>query len=372
MKLSQLANWGKVIFSNKSRYLLFHVTTMCNARCKHCFYWEEIESNNYKENLTLEEIEKFSSYLPQQEIINLCGAEAFLRHDIVDITEVFSRKNKVNIIAIPTNGILTDLILEKTQSLLSRFPRIAFRITVSIDALGEIHDHFRKVKGCFEKATRTLKQLSELKKQYPNLLVLTNTTFSADTQDSILNTLSFLIENFELDTVSMTMVRGAPKDPKQREALDLNKYRKAVQYITQHGRKNFKSHPLANFIWNTTCYTRERVAQIVEETFINPATRGFTCRPTENFLVIENNGDVKLCEVVDMTLGNLRKFNYRLDQILELPSTRDLVKKVKKGADMCNGCTWECAMRSSIISNPGEYPKLGAFVAKEMVRRYWA
>ncbi|MBI2027314.1 MAG: radical SAM protein [Deltaproteobacteria bacterium] len=372
MNIGQLVSWSKILFSSQSRYLLFHVTSMCNARCKHCFYWESIESKNYTDNLTLDEIEMFSSYLPQQEIINLCGAEAFLRHDLADITEIFSRKNKVNIIAIPSNGILTDQILKKAQSLLSRFPHIAFRMTISIDALGDVHDQFRGVQGCFEKATRTLAQLCELKKHYKNLLVLTNTTFSASTQNSILETLSYLVDNFDLDTISMTMVRGDPKDPSQRRSLDLKKYREAVQYVTRYGRKGFKAHPLADFIWNATCYTRERVAQIVEKTLTHPSTRGFTCSPTEDFLVIENNGDIKLCEIIDKSLGNLRKFNYRLDQILELPETRKLVEHVKSGADMCNGCTWECAMRSSIISSPMEYPKLGAYVAKQTFSKYLA
>ena len=39
--------------------LTFFVTTMCNARCAHCFYWEEL--NTQRNELTLDEIEKIAA-----------------------------------------------------------------------------------------------------------------------------------------------------------------------------------------------------------------------------------------------------------------------------------------------------------------------
>ena len=47
-------------FSGQPSYLIYFVTAVCNARCKHCFYWEEIASAKARSELKLEEIEKIA------------------------------------------------------------------------------------------------------------------------------------------------------------------------------------------------------------------------------------------------------------------------------------------------------------------------
>ncbi len=84
--------------------LIFHVTFRCNARCRFCFNWREINQNKDKE-LSLEEIQKISENLPRFPWLLLSGGEPFLRSDLVDLIETFHRNNKVAHVTIPTNGI---------------------------------------------------------------------------------------------------------------------------------------------------------------------------------------------------------------------------------------------------------------------------
>ena len=43
---------------NFPSYVIFFITSKCNARCRFCFYWKNIEESDKKKELDLEEIEK--------------------------------------------------------------------------------------------------------------------------------------------------------------------------------------------------------------------------------------------------------------------------------------------------------------------------
>ena len=47
------------VFSSYPSHLILYVTSRCNARCKHCFYWKEIDIKK-KQELSLNEIKKLS------------------------------------------------------------------------------------------------------------------------------------------------------------------------------------------------------------------------------------------------------------------------------------------------------------------------
>ena len=65
---------------------------------------------------------------------------------------------------IPTNGSLTDQVASTVQDMLQSCPDIDLHIDVSIDALGEEHDKIRGVKGLFERAIQTYKELRQMEK----------------------------------------------------------------------------------------------------------------------------------------------------------------------------------------------------------------
>ncbi len=357
-RLQETIDLTKMMFSPITSYLIFHVTRSCDARCKHCFYWREIAEKHHPDEMTLAEIDKFASNLSKLEIVNLCGAEPTVRKDLVEIVDIFHRRNRVRLIAIPTNGINTKKIEALAIELLENYPDITFRFSVSIDALGEMHDEFRGVKGCFEKATNTLSRLAKLKEKYSNLIVITNTTFCRHNQDTVIDVLSFLRNSFNIDSLSLTLIRGNADDQSQKDDLDMSKYREAVTYVNSYGKKDFKSHPMSKLIWTATSFARERVVQVVEKGMIDPEKREFSCYPVKRFLVLEISGEVRLCESMDVSLGNLKDYDYDIKNILALEPTKKHLEDVKN--HKCN-CTWECAIRTGILYNPLEYPKMAMY-----------
>ena len=116
----------------KPVYLIFFVTDVCNARCRHCFNW----SLNQKPNdLTLDEIENFSKQLDHIEWLALSGGEPFERKDLAEICGIFLKNNSVSQITIPTNGLSPKLIYNTIKQVLELpFNCFSLLIANSIDS----------------------------------------------------------------------------------------------------------------------------------------------------------------------------------------------------------------------------------------------
>ena len=78
--------------------------------------------------------------------------------------------------------------------------------------------------------------------------------------------------------------------------------------------------------------------------------RSFRCFAGQKFLILDDAGDVFACEILeDKKLGNLRDFNYRLEDLLNSEDARRTIQYIKD--EKCN-CTWECAINMSWIYSP--------------------
>ena len=197
-----------LIFNKKPVYYLIHVTGKCNAACSHCFYWEEIRDGKTEADLSLEHYQKISASMGKVLVINLCGAEAFLRNDICDIARTFCLTNECKLMTIPSNGFLTDKIVVDIERLCRENPKTFFRFAFSLDGHQELHDHIRQVPGLFDKACETIRQVSKLKKKHSNFVLISSTVFSKETQHMILDFLDWLKENLPVEQTNVTLYVG--------------------------------------------------------------------------------------------------------------------------------------------------------------------
>jgi MoaA/NifB/PqqE/SkfB family radical SAM enzyme len=124
-KLSGKIRWG---------YVIFFVTNRCNAKCKHCFYWKNL---NKKDELSLDEIERISDRLGTVQVLLLSGGEPVLRSDLFEIISLFIGRNGTKVVSIPTNALMPEKIVEVTERLAAVFPKVTFSINPSIDELFE-------------------------------------------------------------------------------------------------------------------------------------------------------------------------------------------------------------------------------------------
>ena len=229
-----MSNFFKVLnaYANPTKvgYVIFYVTNMCNFRCNFCFYSEEIQKGLKKNLLTIEEIDKFSKSLNGLLQLSLTGGEPFLRKDFDRITEVFINNTSVKYITIPTNASLIDRMVRYLEYILPRFPSTYIRLTFSVDGIGQDHDENRSMKGSFEKIKKAYEAISPLRKKYKNIVLDTNTVFTAKTENNFVEIIKYLKKNFNFDNHSITFARGNIPDEKMKSKSRLL-YEKAIKYL---------------------------------------------------------------------------------------------------------------------------------------------
>jgi len=62
-------------------YIMMYVTHRCDARCGHCFFWRELNTNQQDE-LTIDEIDKLARSIGPALQITLTGGSPELRNDL--------------------------------------------------------------------------------------------------------------------------------------------------------------------------------------------------------------------------------------------------------------------------------------------------
>lgn len=329
-------------------YLIFYVTNRCNFKCDFCFYHNEIGKGRKADELTLEEIARFTRTVGPLIQLSLTGGEPFLREDLSEITSEFVRNTGARYITIPTNASLPDRIADYINNTLPKHPNSYFRITFSIDAIGTKHDENRSAPGAWDKIIQSYAEVSPLREKFSNLVLDANAIFTQKTEDAILDTLKALNKDFKFDNLSVTYARGNIRDPKLKE-VSFNKYIAMNDYL-QGIERSREKRPLY-FVWRgVRDLSREYLIRTVEHgEFITPCVAG------RKLLVVSETGEVYPCEILDKKMGNIRDFDLDLRKILSRKENKDLLDWVK---DSKCKCPFECALAANVLWGRRSYLKL--------------
>ncbi len=337
-------------------FVTLYVTTRCDERCIHCYYWDQLNPRPNRD-LSLEEFD--TTLASMGEIYNLFigGGEPFLRPDLGEILLAARERNRVANVYVPTNGQHAARVVAVLRAVLAAEPGLRLHLNLSVDHVDEgEHDRIRGRKGAYRRLLDTAARVAPLRRAYPNLILHTLTTVMRDNQHDILRIHEELKRRFRPDGTSYNYCRGNPLDPGQTE-VDPAIYRTLAERLRQdrqsaglsHGRIGPANHSLD-----------ERVRESVERT----ATEGrpqFSCVSGRLACVIYSNGDVTECETKNSPLGNLRETGF------DFPSIwfSERAKRVaREAADGCF-CTHECGHYASTIYSP----KLLAKVALGATKR---
>lgn len=338
---------GKSFRGVRWGYVIFFVTNKCNSRCKHCFYWKNL---NKKNELGLEEIEKISKKLGRTQVLLLSGGEPFLRKDLFEIISIFIKNNGVKVVSIPTNALLTKEIIRVADKLSEAFPNVTFSINPSIDALYEKNDKFRGVKGSFIKAIETLKELEKIKKKRKNIEVVVSTVISNFNYRDIDKIINFF-KRFDITYHNFELLRGSPKEknillPPVNEIKKI--HRKVMklrgEYISRTKNPSLFEKIAVLGILDYTHYLKEK--------FLETGKMPITCSAGKNIIVLEPNGGIRLCELLP-SVGNLKDYNYDIRALLKNNKANKIQNMVKK----C-GCTHVCFINMSIANDKKSLMKI--------------
>jgi len=341
---------------NRVGYIILYVTNRCNFRCDFCFYYAEIEKGRKTNELTLDEIEKIARSTGSLLQLSLTGGEPFLRKDFDEIVNIFVRHTGVRFITIPTNASMPDRMLRFLEKVLPANPNTYFRLAFSIDGTPEQHDTNRSMPGSFEKIIQSYNAVSSLRAKYDNLVLDTNTVFTANTENNIIEILEYLESNFDFDNHTVTYARGEIKDPALKTKAEAS-YREMNKYLNGLERKKEKRmlSPLYRGVrdvaWDNLMKT------VFEDKFVTPCVAG------RKMIVISETGEVKPCEILDKSMGSLRDHDFDLYALLKKKQNDDLREWIVKTE--CK-CSFECALAANVTWNASMYPKLVTAAARNI------
>lgn len=331
------------LFFNKPNYLIFHVTSKCNSKCKTCFNWSIL---NKKEDLSLDEIKSVSNGVGKIRYLTLGGGEPFLRGDLLKICKLFYENNNTKIFSIVTNALLPQKVYNTTKRILQNCPRATIKLCLSLDGLYKDHDSIRGIKGNFDKFLKTFHLIKNLKK-YRNFLITVSTTFCGFNQNKIKNIYEF-VEKLDVDIYNINLVRGNPYNPNSKN-INIKRYREITNYLEKRYKNKFKN------LQNKILYLLPFLSRRLISGLLGGQKRLFNCYALEKFLVLDSIGNIYPCECLDKMIGNIKQYDYNIRVLLSSNRAKEIKKFIKRKKCFC---TWECAIQSSFIYDIKKYPKL--------------
>lgn len=335
--------------------LIFFVTSKCNCRCRHCFYWQEL--GNSTKDLTIDEIEKISKNKFDLIWLSLTGGEPFLRDDLADIALMFYKNSTVKNISIPTNGQLQEKIIKTTKTIAEKCPETYVSVIFSFDGLKDTHNYIRG-SDTFEIAVKNFKILKSVQSQYNNLGIAVQITCMAENQDELQPLYVYLRDELKPDNITINLIRGDLRYPEIKN-VNIKYYDDLVGQIMIDMQDDILSY--YNFAFNKLAVARNfltyrLISKVFKQNkFISPCYAGYLNA------VISEGGNVYPCERFEFKMGSLRENNYDFAKIWYSPKAykiRDYIKRSK-----CF-CTYECAMSANVLFNPRFYPRM----LKEMLK----
>ena len=331
----------KFLVNRTPPHLILFVTSSCNLRCKHCFYWKNIEKFNPKDMLSLEEIKNISKNFGPIHYLTITGGEPILRKDLFEIIKIFYQNNKVKHLALHTNGYYTDKIKELVTSLVKEFPDMIITVSLSLDHIGNKHDKIRGKKNAFNNLVNTINSLSPLLEN-KNFDINVNSVFSSYNQDEIHNIHDF-IENKVGCYHALCLVRGDSKN-KTAKNIDIEKYRMISDHLERIEPKRKHNFPFS--------LTSKLIDQVIKDLVIRTVKEKrmiLPCYAGKKSVVILENGDVYPCELLNKSFGNIKDYDYNIKKIMNTENANIIRRFIK---DKRCYCTFECILPLNIIYSP--------------------
>ena len=325
------------------------VTSVCDMRCTHCFFTEELDDRPRKKlQMKTDEIEKIAETLGGNlGVLILAGGEPFTRKDLPEIVNSFYRHNKLDSVYLMSNGQIHPRIFPDVTRILQENPKLNVTVALGIDGVKEPHEKIRQKEGSWDKAIHTARTLKEMKKEFPNLDIQTCTCVMNSNQDTIFDWYDFLKYDLKPDKININYIRPPSKDPNELN-FDHKLYAKLSNMILEDVKnsaiKNNYGGSSGFFKAAIDIYMHDLIAKTKEE-----QAPQLKCYAGTAGAVIYDEGTLSSCEN-KTEVANLRDFDWDFKKAWHSPQMKQRRKEV---ADGCF-CTHESnSYYPSLPFNPG-------------------
>jgi len=312
------------------------VTSVCDMRCTHCFFTEQLDDEPRKKHqMKTREIEMISETLGGNlGVLILAGGEPFTRRDLPEIVRAFYTNNRLESVYITSNGQIQKRIFPDVTRILRECPKLNVTVALGIDGLKEQHDGIRQKPGSWDIVIDTARQLQAMKKEYPRLDIQSCTCFMNSNQDTIFEWYDFLKYELKPDKVNFNYIRPPAANPIEL-VIDSARYAKLAAMIDEDSRsgaiKNHYAGDSGFFKAALDVYMHGLIARTQQT-----QQAQLTCYAGTAGGVIYDEGTVSSCENLE-PVGNLRDYGWDFSKLwFDAP----MQARREKAADGCF-CTHE-------------------------------
>lgn len=333
-----LKRYARVVTGRPFAPILLNIliTSICDMRCVHCFFTEELDDKPRKKlQMKTHEVERISeTFGANLGVLVIAGGEPFTRKDLPEIAKAFYENNKLESIYLMSNGQIQKRILPDVARILDECPNLNVTVALGIDGLEEDHEKIRQKPGSWAIAIDTARQLQQIQKDCPRLDVQTCTCFMNSNQDRIFEWYEFLKNDLKPDKVNVNYIRPPSMVPKELD-IDISRYHKLTEMIGQDSAhaalKNSYSGDAGFFKAAIDVYMHDLIAKTALE-----GRPQLKCFAGDAGGVIYDEGTVSSCEILN-PVGNLRDYDWDFSKFWYSPA---MDKRREKVADGCF-CTHE-------------------------------
>ncbi|HEY9285244.1 MAG TPA: radical SAM protein [Pyrinomonadaceae bacterium] len=307
------------------------VTSVCDMRCTHCFFTDELDDRPRKKlQMKTHEIQKISETLGGNlGVLILAGGEPFTRKDLPEIVRAFYENNRLESVYLMSNGQIQKRILPDVARILEECPKLNVAVALGIDGLKSQHEKIRQKPGSWDIAIDTARQLQQIKKEYGRLDIQTCTCFMNTNQDTIFEWYDFLKYDLRPDKVNFNYIRPPSADPKELD-IDPTRYAKLARMIDDDSRhaaiKNNYGGEAGFFKAAIDIYMHGLIDQTQRE-----QKAQMKCYAGTAGAVIYDEGSVSSCEN-KAAIGNLRDHDWNFQSLWR----SELMKQRRK--EVADGC----------------------------------
>lgn len=336
-------------------FLNILVTSVCDMRCTHCFFTEELDDRPRKKlQMKTDEIAKISETLGGNlGVLVLAGGEPFTRKDLPEIVRAFYENNKLDSVYLMSNGQIHQRIFPDVTRILDECPDLNVTVALGIDGMKEAHEKIRRKEGSWDKAIHTARTLQQMKQeQYPRLDIQTCTCVMHSNQDTIFDWYDFLKYDLKPDKVNINYIRPPSADPIELE-FDPERYARLSHMILEDTKnaalKNMYGGKSGIFKAAVDIYMHDVITKTKEE-----SKAQLKCYAGSAGAVIYDTGSLSSCENKADVL-NLRDYDWNF----QTAWNTDLMKARRKEAGAGCYCTHESnCFYPSLPFNAGHLVKI--------------
>lgn len=341
------AHFARSYFSDDPSYAIFFVTAVCNARCRHCFYWREIAAAKASKELTLAEIEKIARSLDRLIYLSIGGGEPFLRPDLAAVVKAFYDRSGILYCNIVTSGFHTERCVAAVREILRGCPRLTLKVQISVDDFRDGHDRNRGVPGMYDHAMETARRLSaEFRRHHRRFALDVATCLTKSNKGHAEDLAAHLRTEVEFDNFSFLYPRGDAEVPAEKD-VTAQEYARAVGSIE---RTEFRRNH-ASIFGAVHRVARRGVLRVIERD-----EAPWRCLAGRKFVSITERGVLQPCEMLgqmlpsyDSTLADLRAFDFDVRRALAGDRAKRVVDFIRETD--CH-CTFECAAMNNVVFDP--------------------